>query len=93
MANFNRNGNAWRDLLEKVSSLQNNSCSICSKYAEVLETFSDIVKHCFSLKLDDNYAIGIKKFKEFYSKPKLKITPKVHAVFYHVEYFCNKKKA
>ena len=88
------NGNACRDILENVDALRENRDLICLKYIEVLEVFKHVVKGCFSIKLDIGYSSKIKKFKKCYLDSELghSITSKAHAVFYHVEYFCNKEK-
>lgn len=82
------NGNACRILLEHTDFLR--SSLTCLKYVEVLKNFRDVVKGCFTNDLQENYLAKIEKFKRSYLDLEIPVTPKVHAVFHHVPYFCKK---
>lgn len=49
-----------------------------------------MVDTCFSLELKQNYQECIKKFMDSYLYLDIPVTPKIHAVFYHVPDFCTK---
>lgn len=57
-----------------------------------MEDFRFVVKACFSQNLEPNFQECIAKFRESYLDLEISITPKVHAVFFHVEDFCLKHK-
>lgn len=88
--NFAFAGNACKTLLEKVDVLR-SFCSVgCLKYVQCFIDFKEVVKSCFSIKLHENYRIKIEKFQQSYLDLKISVTPKVHAVFFHVVHFCDK---
>lgn len=51
--------------------------------------FDTAVKSCFGKSLDNNYEDTINRSKM--ESTGLKVTPKVHAVFFHVIDFCNQQ--
>lgn len=78
------NGNSCKTLLDKLDHLR-STCSIgCLKYLRVLDDFRVVVKSCFGQTLDPNFTTFIDNFKESYLDACLSVTPKAHAVFYHV---------
>lgn len=86
------NGNSCKNLLEKVDILR-ASCPIeCLKFVKVLKDFHVVVKACFSATLHSNYKKLISDFKKSYLDLGISVTPKVHAVFHHVEDFCSKNQ-
>lgn len=84
------NGNSCKILLEKLDILR-SQCSLgCLKFVDVFNDFRLIVQACFGKNLDKNFSVLICNFKKSYMECGAPITPKVHAVFYHVEDFCTK---
>lgn len=82
-------GNSCRVLLNNTDLLR-SICSLgCLKYVDAFEKFNEVVKSCFTMDLDPKFAKCIDKFKEAYLALNISVTPKVHAVFFHVEKFCN----
>ena len=45
---------------------------------------------CLSLQLIDDFEKHINNFRLSYLQLGISVTPKVHSVFFHIEYFCNK---
>lgn len=87
---FSFAGNASKTLLEKVDILR-SFCEIgCVKYVQCFQDFQRVVKSCFSNELNDDYKNNIEKFQRSYLDLNISITPKVHAVFFHVSHFCEK---
>lgn len=89
------NGNASKKLLDKVDDLRSICEMDCLKYVRVFQDFGKVVRACFSDDLDPNYKEYINDFRNAYSDlqiKKSKVTPKVHAVFFHVPEFCDKHK-
>lgn len=85
------NGNSCRILLKKLDLLRSRSKNIgCLKYIEVFKAFKDVVDACFSKILDTNFEDKIREFRNSYLELNISVTPKVHAVFYHVPEFCKK---
>ena len=85
-------GGSCKKLLKGVNYLRSFNCFTCTKYVDVLQKFNDVVDDCFSMELKSSYTFSIKEFKKSYLGANLPVTPKVHAVFYHVEDFCKEKK-
>lgn len=93
-------GNSCKILLNKVD-ISRQKCPLSFlKFVRVFEDFKSVVNSClvslFSLivvgnKLDPNYKEKIATFKRNYLDLKVSVTPKVHAVFCHVEDFCELK--
>ena len=84
------NGNACRKLLQNVDVLRSSKNLAVLKYVQVFATFHNVVSACFGNSLDENYVKCIQSFKNSYISSGINITPKVHAVFFHVEQFCRK---
>lgn len=84
-------GNSCRKLLKNVDKLRRIS-PVCSKYVKVFEDFNAVVKSCFGLELEENYCESIDQFKTSYLDLGKDVTPKIHAIFFHVRDFCMKHK-
>ena len=76
-------------LLEKLDLLQSRCSIFRLKYVDVLHTFKNVVNDIFSCDLKLTFKESIKFFKNAYLLSGLSITPKVHAVFYHVPEYCD----
>lgn len=87
------NGNSCRKLLSKVDLFRSNCCISSLKYVKAFDDFNAVVKACFSMKLDPNFRQIIENFKRSYLDLGISITPKVHAVFFHVPDFCAETQA
>lgn len=86
------NINLCKKLFEKIYVLRSKCPIACLKYVKALEDFHLVVKACFSQTLQPNFKECIANFRKSYSDLEISITPKVHAVFFHVEDFCVKNK-
>ena len=84
-------GNSCKKLLNKVDLLRRDSLH-CLEYVDVLQKFNKVVDACFGVSLNENYKQYVEDFKESYLKLGTPITPKVHAVFFHVTDFCDKNE-
>ena len=80
-------GNDCRKLLKSVKSLK----EICQndRFSEAFEAFNDVVVSCYGAKLATDFEQKIDRFRHCYLKLNINITPKVHAVIFHVADFCN----
>lgn len=84
------NGNACKKLLDRLDVLR-ASCPIgCLKFVKALDDFQSVVKSCFGQHLDPNFEISLLNFKDSFLDLNVSVTPKIHAVFYHVGDFCRK---
>lgn len=84
-------GNSCKILLNKIDILR-SGCSLgCLKYVKVFENFRDVVNACFGKTLDEKFKMKIAAFKESFLALDIRVTPKVHAVFFHVSEFCEPK--
>lgn len=83
-------GNACKTLLNRVDILRASGNIARLKFSKCLEDFRKVVHSCFTVSLDPKFVEYISEFKKSYSDLKIRITPKVHAVFFHVPNFCLK---
>lgn len=82
------NGNACRILLKKVDILA-SYCEIGGlKYVHAFRDFNAVVESCFGKHLDINFRSVIDCFIKSFIATGISVTPKVHAVFFHVKEFC-----
>ena len=81
-------GGSCKTLLENVNSLRSNKCLFCLKYVQTLQDFKSVVHDCFGNVLRSSYEKSIEKFKSSFLSLEVSVTPKIHAVFYHVPDFC-----
>ena len=83
-------GNDSRTLLKYVDRLQN----LCSngtvlKFVDAFRNFDEVVSACYGDNLSPDFMEKINKFSKSYMKLKISVTPKIHAVMYHVAEFCS----
>lgn len=82
------NGNNCKKLLRGIDKLE-ELCPIEYKpYIETFNAFKQVVGACYGNILDPEYKQKISNFKNAYVALGISVTPKVHAVFYHIEDFC-----
>lgn len=83
-------GNQCKKLLDSIDYLR----SICDigavKYVSALKSFNDVVLSCFGIELKPDFKDKINKFMLDFMDTGIRVTPKIHAVFYHVPDFCEK---
>lgn len=65
---------------------------ICLKFVDAFKKFNEVVKACFTADLSPKFVEFIDEFKEAYLALNISVTPKVHAVFFHVKEFCTAHK-
>lgn len=85
-------GNSCKILLSKVDLLRSISTIDSLKFVDAFQNFNKVVESCFSANLDPNYLKYIAEFRKSYLDLEISITPKVHAVFFHVGEFCSRVK-
>ena len=61
-------------------------------FEESFQTSYYFTDYGYSKVLSSDYQQNINAFKKVYKELKISVTPKVHAVFFHVSEFCNLKK-
>lgn len=62
-----------------------------NKYIPAFEKFDSVVAGCFGQSIDDTYASSIREFQDVITKLPISITPKLHALFCHVQDFIELK--
>lgn len=85
------NGNDSRKLLKNLSVLKEIAPTPSLKVQNVIkafDAFNDVVGACYGKNLQKGYESKIKLFQQAYQKLQINVTPKVHAVFYHIPEFC-----
>ena len=85
-------GNSAKKLLKNISKLEEiaEGVSMCYPFIDAFKCFNKVVDSCFGMKLDDDYENNIEAFRLAFQRLGIRITPKVHIVFFHVIEFCNK---
>ena len=84
-------GNESRKLLKRCKYLNESCPSELQSYVQTFKAFDEVVDACYSRELKSNYKDKIGEFKKNYLNLGVNVTPKVHAVMYHVEEFCEIK--
>lgn len=79
------NGNASRKLLKNVKILKDLAPE--NKFIPLFHLFDRIVHACFGEDLDANYSLLILQFSKQLDDLKIKITPKIHILLFHVPEF------
>lgn len=82
------NGNSSKKLLENVPKLRDICPPEAIVFADTFDAFSMVVDDCFGNQLSEDYQANINRFKGLYLSLNLSVTPKIHAVFYHIVDFC-----
>lgn len=82
------NGNACMQLLQQIDLLVDPLSCPRQEYIAAFQDFASVVESCYGKHLSDNYEDAIKRFQHSYAKLNVRITPKIHAVFYHIKDFC-----
>lgn len=87
------NGNSCRLLLSKVDILR-SSCPVQHlAFVAAFHSFGHVVESCFGTELKDQCLLHITQFRSLYLDLNINVTPKVHAVFWHVMQFCQPRMA
>ena len=80
------NGNGCLRLLKNVDLLEQMQAQ--RKFFNVFKSFNTVVEGCYGMKLRESFENDIEEFFREYRKLGIRITPKVHAVVFHVKEFC-----
>ena len=84
-------GNTSRKLLKNVGILRDMKYPRkCASFIDAFQSFNDVVESCYGADLHPEYEKKIMEFKTNYLKLGINISPKIHAVFYHVPDFCKR---
>ena len=82
-------GNDSRKLLHDVDHLEAlNPSSFCGKFVIAFKSFNEVVSSCYGTELHPECQWNIVIFAKDYMKLSITVTPKVHAVMFHVAGFC-----
>jgi hypothetical protein len=85
------NGNSCNILLSKVDILRSMVPLHCLKYVDCFLALKNVVAACYGQSLDENYRHFIASFRTSYMTLGISVTPKVHAIFFHIIDFCESK--
>ena len=80
-------GNDCRKLLNSVVKMPNPT-GVVKNYADAFDSFNQVVNSCYSDQLKEDYVERIRIFSRAYNRLGINITPKIHAVVFHVAEFC-----
>ena len=81
-------GNDCRKILKRINSLEEICPAEFLPFITAFRSFNAVVESCYGYRLADDYRDKIKQFRIDYLKLGISVTPKIHAVFYHIEEFC-----
>lgn len=84
-------GNTCITLLNNLHLLHTLSPPSCCKFVETFRCFKRVVDSCYGKDLHAQYHARIQDFKNSYLHLGIPVTPKIHAVMYHVHEFCELK--
>ena len=82
-------GNDCRKILKKIDSLETRCPTVFMPFVAAFRSFNDVVAACYGYNLASDYKQKIRKFRFDYMKLGISVTPKIHAVFFHIEEFCD----
>ena len=82
-------GNSCRLLLRNCDLLDSIINDLASKrYVTAFKMLDKVVHSCFGNVLESDYKESVLSFKLAYLDLGISVTPKVHAIFYHIVEFC-----
>ena len=81
-------GNDCKKILNKMDSLEERIPNEFLPFITAFRSFNEVREACYGSKLALDYLDKINKFRIDYLKLGISVTPKVHAVFFHIEDFC-----
>ena len=82
-------GNACKKLLDSVDKLRSKKNIHHIKYVQLLQDLKNVIYGCFGNELKPSFEKSIENFKNNYLLSGISVTPKIHAIFFHVLDFCN----
>ena len=85
-------GNACRKLLKNVDLLQELAPIELRDYVRAFRALNDVVLSCFGKTLQNDYKEKIDVFNHCFQALGLQVTPKIHAILFHVIDFCDRKE-
>ena len=83
-------GNSCRKLLKSVDVLQKLCPESCRNFVLAFRALNDVVDASFSKELHPDYLEKIDTFKKTFELLGINITPKIHAIFFHIKDFCDR---
>ena len=89
------NGNGCRELLRKTDVLHAEANLAAQPFVAAFKSLETVVSSCFGSGLDPYYQSYIDDFKTKYidlvKLGLVNVTPKIHAIFYHIIEFCERE--
>lgn len=86
-------GNSSRKLLKNCDLLDSMSPLQCKPVVRCFRSFNTVVSSCFGQDLKASFKDDIEAFRNDYLDLEISITPKVHAVLFHITEFCMKEES
>ena len=86
-------GNGCRKLLSHIDKLERIVPDEHKDFVAAFRSFNDVVVGCFGQCLRDDYKDRISTFRENFEVLRLRPTPKIHSIFFHVSEFCDLKQS
>ena len=83
-------GNSCRKLLKSCDLLDAICPLNCKPLVRCFRSFNVVVSSCFGQDLHPSYKEDIKMFRQDYLDLNINMTPKVHAVIFHIVEFCER---
>ena len=74
---------------ESLTILKKSGCPV--QFVNAFTAFSVVVESCYGKDLLPNYKEAISQFQSKYNQLNISVTPKIHAVFYHIIDFCDRR--
>ena len=82
-------GNDCKKLHKNVNKLEELWFKKHQKIPVPHKSFNEVVSFCYGRDLNEDYKDKISKIKNDYMQLEISVIPKVHAVFFHIQEFCD----
>ena len=74
-----------------IVTILQNFISYCSQFVDALRKLNEVIKSCFSYKLEPNYELKIRQFENLYRKLGISETLKAHVLFHDIPRFLSSR--
>ena len=85
-----KNINILEEMLDNATTWDRKEEAL--SFVKAFKDFKKVVRACFGILKAEDFKESLSKFKSSYMTLGISITPKVHAVFYHIEEFLENKR-
>ena len=81
-------GNDCTKMLKNIEKLENICPDMFRGYVDTFKKFNEVLSSCYGNDLTKDYKDKLEEFRSSFLALNISVTPKVHAVMFHIEEFC-----